>query len=112
MLGVLVLGLSGSHKAGLLIVAGAFIAFAAVAAIVVPARWPEFPGRGGLGPFIVTCSLFFVGMMFAVFFLARESEEPGERGGGTETTGRPSPPLAVHTVHVRALEHRFDLTLS
>lgn len=67
--------LSAGNKAGLAVVAGAFILFAFAAAYVVPSRWPDFPGGGGLRPFLATAAVLFVAMMLAVFFLAREEEE-------------------------------------
>jgi len=104
VLSALVLGLSGSHKAGLLIVAGAFIVFAAVSSFVLPERWPEFPGKTGRGPFIVISSLFFVGMMFAVFFLAKEKEEEEPAGpeGAAQTLNHVAAPAARFSVTRRA----------
>jgi hypothetical protein len=92
----LVLGLSTSQKVGLLIVAGAFIAFALVSSFLLPARWPEFPGKSGLVPFIVICVLFFVGMMLAVFFLAKEEEEPAEHEEAAPGIVQVAAPVAAH----------------
>jgi uncharacterized cupredoxin-like copper-binding protein len=70
----LVAGLSPSHKAGLAVVAGVFVIFAVSAALLIPSRWPGFPGTG-LRPFLAATVALFVGMMLAVFFLAREPKE-------------------------------------
>lgn len=117
MLGQIVLGLSGAQKTGILVVAGIFVVFAIVSAIVVPSRWPQFPGRSGVAPFVVACGALFAGMMLAVFFLARESEEAEAGDGGTETTGTsettgPTTTSAGESrrVEVRALDYRFQLT--
>ena len=77
----LVAGLSAGHKAGLAVVAGVFIVFALAAALLLPGRWPGFPGAG-LRPFLAATAALFVGMMLAVWFLARESEEAESSVGG------------------------------
>jgi hypothetical protein len=71
----LLAGLSGGHKAGLAIVAGVFILFALTVAMVIPSRWPDFPTGAGLRPFLAATVALFVGMMLAVFFLAKEPKE-------------------------------------
>jgi hypothetical protein len=70
---------SAGNKAGLAVVAGAFIVFAVISAYVVPSRWPDFPGGSGLRPFLAATAGFFVAMMLAVWFFAREEEEPQHR---------------------------------
>ena len=95
MLGQILFGLSGAQKTGILVVAGIFIVFAVLSAFVIPEKWPDFPGRSGLRPFVVACVALFVGMMLAVFFLAREHEEAeaGEHGA----------------VEVTAVDYKFEL---
>ena len=95
MLGQILFGLSGAQKTGILVVAGIFIVFAVLSAMVIPERWPQFPGRSGLRPFVVACVALFVGMILAVFFLAREHEEAeaGEHGA----------------VEVTAVDYKFEL---
>ena len=51
--------------------AGAFIAFALLSALVIPRRWPQFPGKH-LGWFIVVTLVFFVAMLSAVEIFAAE----------------------------------------
>lgn len=114
MIGHLLLGLSGAQKTGILVVAGIFIVFAALAALVIPERWPQFPGRSGLGPFVVASTALFVGMMLAVYFLAREKEEAEAGEHGTETAETETGPTTTSAgsskrVEVRALDYRFQL---
>lgn len=99
LLGQILFGLSGAQKAGILVVAGIFILFAVVSAMVVPERWPQFPGRSGLGPFVVACAALFVGMMLAFFFLAKEGEE-AEAGEPAESAQR---------VEMKAVDYEFEL---
>lgn len=97
----MVLGLSTGHSVGLALVAGAFVAFALVSALVVPRRWPQFPGRR-LGWFIAATLALFVGTLAAVEVFAKESEEPQaaeavkeKPGTGTGTTTQAQPPAAT-----------------
>jgi cytochrome c553 len=87
------LALTG-YEIGLLAVACVFIAFALVAALVVPRARPDFPAKR-LGVFIAVCIALFASQMTAVLVLAEvgEADEPehGEAAPtettGTETTG-------------------------
>jgi hypothetical protein len=76
------LALTTGKEIGLGLSGLAFVVFALVAAMVIPRRNPDFPGRRK-GLFIFVSFLFFVGMLCAVIFLATEDEEPEHRG---ETT--------------------------
>jgi mono/diheme cytochrome c family protein len=83
------LALTG-YETALLVVALAFVAFALVAALVVPRSRPSFPGNR-LGLFIAICGVFFLAQMTAVLVLAEvgEADEPVHEetaGGETETT--------------------------
>ena len=93
----MLLGLSTGHSVGLALVAGTFVAFALVSALVVPRRWPQFPGQR-LGWFIAATLVLFVGTLAAVEVFAKESEEPEaaeavkekrSTGPGTTTQARP-----------------------
>jgi mono/diheme cytochrome c family protein len=81
------LALTG-YETALLLVALAFIAFALIAALVIPRSRPEFPANR-LGLFLAICGVFFVAQMTAVLVLAEvgEADEPvhEETSGGTET---------------------------
>jgi uncharacterized cupredoxin-like copper-binding protein len=85
---VLLFALSTTQKVGLGLCVAGFAGFSLIVSILVPRYRPQFPGRG-LRVFIVTCVLFFVGMMSAVIFIARETSEAeakGEEPTTTETT--------------------------
>jgi mono/diheme cytochrome c family protein len=95
------LALSTGHAVGLALVAGAFVSFALLSALVIPRRWPQFPGRH-LGWFIAATLVFFVAMLGAVEVFAAESEEETattgtgpERPGMTTSTTQPPPPAAA-----------------
>jgi mono/diheme cytochrome c family protein len=102
------LGLSTGHGIGLALVAGAFIVFALLSALVIPRRWPEYPGRR-LGWFIAGTLVLFVATLAAVEVFAKESEAAEEatvtetttETGGTTTEGtttgeaQPPPPPAA-----------------
>jgi mono/diheme cytochrome c family protein len=77
------LGLSTGNAAGLALVAGAFVVFALLSALVIPRRWPRFPGRG-LGWFIAATLVFFVATLGAVEVFAKE--EPEEAAAGETAT--------------------------
>ncbi len=83
----MLLALTG-YETALLIAALCFMAFALVAALVIPRSRPEFPGRH-LGLFLAVCGVFFVAQMTAVLVLAEvgEADEPvhEESAGGGET---------------------------
>jgi mono/diheme cytochrome c family protein len=98
-----VLGLSTGNAVGLALIAGAFVVFALLSALVIPRRWPQFPGRG-LGWFIAATLVFFVATLGAVEVFAKEEPEEAAHGetatetGETETqpagttTGEEQPP--------------------
>lgn len=79
---MLVAALSTGQKLGLGLVAAAFILFALASAFLIPALRPEYPARRGLPAFLTLSVALFLGMMFAVFFFGRESEERAEAGTG------------------------------
>jgi heme/copper-type cytochrome/quinol oxidase subunit 3 len=76
---VLLAGLSTGHKIGLLVVGGAFVAFALTSSMLAPRRRPDFPGRAGLSVFIIACAAFFAAMLLAVIFLGKEKKEPAKK---------------------------------
>jgi len=92
------LGLSTGHAVGLALVAGAFVTFALLSSLVIPKRWPQYPGRH-LGWFIVGTLVLFVAMLGAVEVFAAEPEEEttqaetSTEGQGTTTSPtQPQPP--------------------
>jgi mono/diheme cytochrome c family protein len=92
------LGLTTNQKLGLAGTAALFIAFALIAALWIPRYRPDFPGRRGLGLFVVLTLLLTVAMLGAVVVFAKEDHataaEHGEthtETGETETETGPAP---------------------
>lgn len=99
----MLLGLSTGNAVGLALVAGVFIVFALLSALVIPRRWPEYPGRG-LGWFVAGTLVLFVATLAAVEVFAKESEAAEETvvtetttetGGTTTGEAQPPPPPAA-----------------
>jgi len=76
---VLLLALSTGHKLGLGLAGAAFAGFAMVVSVVVPRRWPQFPGRR-LPAFLAVVVLLFVGMLAAVEIFGKSSESKAAEG--------------------------------
>jgi uncharacterized cupredoxin-like copper-binding protein len=70
---VLLHALSTGHKLGLGLAGAAFAGFALVVSMLVPRRWPQFPGRG-LPLFLAVTVVFFFGMVAAVEIFGASSE--------------------------------------
>jgi mono/diheme cytochrome c family protein len=77
------LGISTGNAVALALIAGAFVVFALLSALVIPRRWPQYPGRG-LGWFIAGTLVLFVATLGAVEVFAKE--EPEEHVAGETTT--------------------------
>jgi mono/diheme cytochrome c family protein len=94
MLGVslVVAGLSTGNEIGLAVVGGAFITFALISSFVLPARYPNFPGRH-VGWFVVAGVGFFVAMIAAVLIFGVEKKEPK----AAETTTAQTAPATATT---------------
>jgi plastocyanin len=88
---VLVAALSTNQKIGLALVGAAFIVFALASSFLLPRLQPDYPTRRGLPAFLTLAAALFVGMMFAVFFFARESESRAEGSGETQAAATTSP---------------------
>jgi mono/diheme cytochrome c family protein len=78
------LGLTTDQKLGLAGTAAVFIGFALVTALLIPRYRPDFPGRKGIGLFIVVTLLLTVAMLGAVVVFAAE-DEGAEAAGHVET---------------------------
>jgi mono/diheme cytochrome c family protein len=87
------LGLSTGHAVGLAVVAGIFVVFALLSALVIPRRWPDFPGEN-LRWFIVGTLVLFVGTLAAVEVFA---VEPKEEAAAGETAERPGMTIPTNT---------------
>jgi len=93
----------------LLVVAGTFIVFAFVTAIVIPRSRPSFPGER-LGAFIAVSAALFLAQMTAVVWVAetqevekKEAAEPGgTETGPSETTPAETTPTETTTTEAAA----------
>jgi hypothetical protein len=72
----MLLALTGGETV-LVVVAGVFIAFALVVSMLVPRRWPEFPGHR-VGLFALVVLILFAGMLTAVVTATGGEEHGGE----------------------------------
>ena len=96
-------GLSTGHKIGLGVVGAVFVAFALSASFLAPRRWPDFPGKHGLSPFVIACFVVFAGMLASVYFFGKESE-PEAKAAAAEHASPGNP-----TVKVTEKEYRIVL---
>jgi cytochrome c6 len=72
---LVVAALSTAHRIGLASVGGAFIVFSLVSSFLLPRRNPNFPGKSGVGWYVLLGVLFFLAMMTAVLVFGREKPE-------------------------------------
>ena len=79
--------LAASHKVGIAVVAGVFIAFALASSFLLPAWRPQFPGRR-VGLFVGVTMLITAGMLATVIALAGEPKEA--RGAEGEANTQPA----------------------
>jgi mono/diheme cytochrome c family protein len=83
-----ILALSAGQEAVLATVAGVFIAFALASSFLIPRNRPDYPGRKGLGLFIVVTVALTAAMLLSMVLFAKEGEaetHPPEEPGATET---------------------------
>jgi mono/diheme cytochrome c family protein len=90
------LGLTTDQKLGLAGTAAVFIAFALVTALLIPRYRPDFPGRKGVGLFVVVTLLLMVAMIGAVVVFAAE-DEGAEAAGHVETEQTETGPSETET---------------
>ena len=87
---LVVAALSTGNQIALAVVGGAFILFSLVSSFVLPARYPNFPGRH-VGWYVAVGILFFVAMISAVIVFGVEKKEAAKPGevttAATSTTG-------------------------
>ena len=84
-----VAALSTGNQIGLAVVGGAFIVFALVSSFVLPARYPNFPGRH-VGWYVAAGILFFVAMISAVIVFGVEKKEAAKPAAATTTASATS----------------------
>ena len=92
----MVLGLTTGHAVGLSVIAGAFVVFALLSALVIPRRWPDFPGEN-LRWFVVGTLVLFVATLAAVEVFAKEPKEEAAAGETTERPGMTVPTTTTPT---------------
>ena len=79
---LVVAALSTGNQIGLAVVGGAFILFSLVSSFVLPARYPNFPGRH-VGWYVAAGVLFFIAMISAVIVFGVEKKEPAAAAAAT-----------------------------
>jgi mono/diheme cytochrome c family protein len=91
------LALSTANAIALAVVAGAFVVFAIVSALVIPRRWPQFPGEHGLTWFIIVTIVLCIATLAAVETFAKESESEAAQAETTQTqtTGTTTTPTTT-----------------
>jgi mono/diheme cytochrome c family protein len=91
---------STGHEIVLACVAAAFIGFGLISAFVLPARNPNFPGKG-MPIYATIAVLFFVAMIASVLILDKDTKEATGAGATTtqagQTTGAPTTPSSTTT---------------
>src|SRR5438445_11587734 len=93
---LVVAALSTGNKIGLAVVGGAFILFALVSSFVLPARYPNFPGRH-VGWYVAAGILFFLAMISAVIVFGVEKKEAAPASAATMGAGGNTGPAASST---------------
>jgi mono/diheme cytochrome c family protein len=99
------LGITTGNAVALGVIAGIFVVFALASALLIPRRWPDFPGRH-LGWFVAATLVLFVATLGAVEVFAVEPKEEAAVGettteaeppppGSTTQPGQPPPPPAA-----------------
>ena len=88
----MVAGLETSHKIGILVAAGIFIAFALLSSFVFPKMNPSFPGKR-LGWFVAASIGLTVLMLGTIIVLAKEPKETAknEAAAAVDTTANETP---------------------
>ncbi len=94
---LVVAGMSTGNQIGLAAVAGVFIVFSLVSSFVLPARYPNFPGRH-VGWYVAAGILFFVALISAVLVFGKEKKEATPQA----TTAAATAPAATTTTAATA----------
>jgi cytochrome c553 len=88
----MVFALSTGHEIGLAVTGACFIGFALISSFVLPARYPDFPGKYR-NLYIVVCVCFFAAMITAVLVFGKEEPVAASAAappGSTTTTTTPT----------------------
>jgi cytochrome c551/c552 len=70
----MIFGLTTGHEIGLVVTAVVFISYALVSALVLPRRYPNFPGRYRR-PYLAVTVVIFLAMIGAVVVFAKEKTD-------------------------------------
>jgi cytochrome c6 len=89
---VLQAALSTDRKLVIVLMMAIFVVFALVSALVIPRRWPDFPGRRGLRWFVPVCALLFVAMISTIIVAAKEPAEEAQAGETQAAETQPAQP--------------------
>jgi mono/diheme cytochrome c family protein len=93
---LVVAALSTGNEIALALVGGAFILFALISSFVLPARYPDFPGRH-VGWYVAAGILFFVAMISAVLVFGVEKKEVATAAEATTAAATTSTTAAATT---------------
>ncbi len=93
----MLLGLTTDQKLGLAGTAAVFIVFALVSALLIPRYRPDFPGRKGMGLFLVLTAVLTIAMLGAVEVWAKEEEHGAAEAAETTPTETDSGTTATTT---------------
>jgi mono/diheme cytochrome c family protein len=92
---MLVAGISTGNEIALAVVGGAFIVFALISSLVLPKRYPNFPGKN-VWLYVLVGTLFVIAMLSSVIVFGKEKKEASGESpppAQTTTTGTtPAPP--------------------
>ena len=101
---MLIASITTTGKIGLLAVAGTFIAFSLIVAMVVPKRRPEFPGSR-LRLFILVIAALFAAQLATVWWVAETQEvEAAEHGEPAETEPAETQPAETQPAETEPAE--------
>ena len=100
--------LSTGHKLGLGLAGAAFAGFSLIVSMLVPRRWPQFPGRG-LPFFLVVTVLFFFGMLAAVEIFGKSSEGEAAAAGKKVSVGEVEYKIELPKTDFAAGSYTFDV---
>jgi mono/diheme cytochrome c family protein len=81
----MVLALTTGHEIGLVVVGVVFIAYALICALILPRRYPDFPGRFRTPYFVVT-AILFLAMIGGVLVFGKEQKTASVTGAGAPTS--------------------------
>ena len=100
--------LSTGHKLGLGLAGAAFAGFALVVSMLLPRRWPQFPGRG-LPWFVAVTVVFFFGMLAAVEIFGKSSGGEAAAAGQNVSVGEVEYKITLPKTTFAPGEYTFEV---